>query len=596
MNRKIIIAVVLMLAGCLFEPSLSTARRQRGQSVQPKAIRRTALLIGNSNYDKGPLRNPANDARAMGNILKDLGFDVTLQFNLNLRQMDEAVRGFGQKIKDGGVGLFYFAGHGVQVDGVNYLAPVGARVEKEQDVKFEMLDIGRVTAEMEAAKNGLNILVLDACRNNPFIRAFRSPNPGLAPINAPSGTYIAFATAPGTTASDGKGENGLYTQELLTNLKQPGLRLEDVFIRTRVAVKKKSNDMQVPWENGALEGVVILNLKGAADSTVAAAGAAGAAGTAGAAGASGATGGSGGSGASEGAKQFPKIRYSGIPLAALRSRKFTTASVDEKGQVTKREGGPAPYYLEDLGGGVKLEMVYIRGGSFQMGSPRTEPERDEEEIQHPVKVSSFWMGRYEVTQSQWIAVMGRLPECLAVSDNLDRGDDIPLTCIRWADAQEFIAKLNELLKLDKERGYSLPREAEWEYAARGGTTTPFPYGETIAPGLENYNWETAYAKGPTQTREKEYLVKVGSFVANPFGLYDMLGNASEWCEDWLDDYPTAGKGEQVDPTGPTEGFRHVVRGGDYGSSAFRCRPASRAGILPAFRPSISVGFRLVRRQ
>jgi formylglycine-generating enzyme required for sulfatase activity len=280
----------------------------------------------------------------------------------------------------------------------------------------------------------------------------------------------------------------------------------------------------------------------------------------------------------------------------LRSGKFTTASVDEKGQVTKRESGPSPYYLEDLGGGVKLEMVYIRGGIFQMGSPRTEPERDEDEIQHPVRVSSFWMGRYEVTQAQWIAVMGRLPECLAVSDNLDRGDDIPLTCIRWADAQEFIAKLNELLKLDKERGYSLPREAEWEYAARGGTTTPFPYGETIAPGLENYNWETAYAKGPTQAREREYLVKVGSFVANPFGLYDMLGNASEWCEDWLDEYPTASKGDQVDPTGPAEGYRHIVRGGDYGSSAARCRPASRAGILPAFRPSISVGFRLVRRR
>jgi formylglycine-generating enzyme required for sulfatase activity len=569
MNRKLILAAVLVSAGCLFEPPISTAQQQRGQTIQSKAVQRTALVIGNSNYEQGPLRNPANDARAMGNTLKDLGFNVMLHFNLNLRQMDDAVRDFGQKIKDGGVGLFYFAGHGVQVDGVNYLAPVGARVEKEQDVKFEMLEIGKVTAEMEVAKNGLNILILDACRNNPFMRAFRSQNSGLAPINAPSGTYIAFATAPGTTASDGEGENGLYTQELLTNLKQPGLRLEDVFIRTRVAVKKKSNDIQVPWENGALEGVVILNGNGAADS---------AAGTA------------------ESSPKFPKIRYPGIPLSTLRSGKFTTASVDEKGQVSKREAGPAQFYSEDLGNGVKLEMVYIRGGSFQMGSPRTEPERDEDEIQHPVKVSSFWMGRFEVTQSQWIAIMGRLPQCLAVSDNLDRGDDIPLTCIRWEDAQEFIAKLNELLKLDKQRGYSLPREAEWEYAVRGGTTTPFPYGATIAPGLENYNWESAYANGPTQPRVHQYLVKVGSFVANPFGLYDMLGNASEWCEDWLGEYPTASKGEQVDPTGPAEGERHVVRGGEYGSSAFRCRSASRAGILPSFRPSISVGFRLVRRQ
>ncbi len=569
MNRRIILAAVLMLAGCLFDQSLSAAQQQRGQTVEPKAIQRTALVIGNSNYGQGKLRNPSNDARAMGNTLKDLGFEVALKFNLNLRQMDEAVRAFGQKIKDGGIGLFYFAGHGVQVEGVNYLAPVGALVEKEQDIKFEMLAIGKVTAEMEAAKNGLNILILDACRNNPFLRAFRSPDVGLAPINAPSGTYIAFATAPGTTASDGEGDNGLYTQELLTNLKQPGLRLEDVFIRTRVSVKKKSNDIQVPWENGALEGVVILNGKGAANTTA---------------------------GAAASSLPLPKIRYSGIPLSTLRSAKFTTASVDEKGQVSKREAGPASSYLEDLGNGVKLEMVYIRGGSFQMGSPRTEPERDEDEIQHPVKVSSFWMGRYEVTQSQWIAVMGRLPRCLAVSDNLDRGDDIPLTCVTWLEVQEFIDKLNELLKLDKEKGYSLPREAEWEYAARGGTTTPFPYGATIAPGLENYDWGTSYANGPTQARNNQYLVKVGSFVANPFGLYDMLGNASEWCEDWLGEYPTAGKGEQLDPTGPSEGERRVIRGGEYGSSARGCRSATRAGILPTYRPLISMGFRLVRRQ
>jgi formylglycine-generating enzyme required for sulfatase activity len=568
MNRKIYLVVVLMLAGCLFEPALSTAQQQRGQTVRPNAVQRTALVIGNSNYEQGPLRNPANDARAMGNTLKDLGFEVTLNFNLDLRQMDEAVRAFGQKIKDGGVGLFYFAGHGVQVDGVNYLAPVSAKVKKEQDVKFEMLDIGKVTAEMEAAKNGLNILILDACRNNPFTRAFRSPNSGLAPINAPSGTYIAFATAPGTTASDGEGENGLYTQELLTNLKQSGLRLEDVFIRTRVAVKKKSNDLQVPWENGALEGVVILNDKGASNPTA---------------------------GAVAASPKFPKIRYLGIPPSALRSRKFTTASVDEKGQVSKREAGPASFYLEDLGNGVKLEMVFIRGGSFQMGSPRTEPRRDEDEIQHPVKVSSFGMGRYEVTQSQWIALMGRLPQCIADS-NLAEGDDIPVTCVTWVEAQKFIAKLNERLKLDKGNGYSLPREAEWEYAARAGTTTPFPYGPTIAPGLENYNWGTAYADGPTQPREYKDHVKVGNFVANPFGLYDMLGNAEEWCEDWLGEYPTASEREQVDPTGPAKGEKRVVRGGGYRSPAISCRVADRGGIIPDYEyPSTSVGFRLVRR-
>jgi len=355
----------------------------------------------------------------------------------------------------------------------------------------------------------------------------------------------------------------------LTNLKQPGLRLEDVFIRTRVAVKKKSNELQVPWENGALEGVVILNDKGASGPPA---------------------------GAVAASPKFPKLRYLGIPPSALRSGKFTTASVDEKGQVSKREAGPAPFYLEDFGNGVKLEMVFIRGGSFQMGSPRTEPRRDEDEIQHPVRVSSFWMGRYEVTQSQWIAVMGRLPQCIADS-SLAEGADIPVTCVTWVEVQKFISKLNELLKLDKGNGYSLPREAEWEYAARAGTTTPFPYGPTIAPGLENYNWGTAYADGPTQPREYKDHVKVGSFVANPFGLYDMLGNAEEWCEDWLGEYPTASEGEQVDPTGPAKGEKRVVRGGGYRSPAIACRAADRGGIVPDYdSPSTSVGFRLVRRR
>jgi formylglycine-generating enzyme required for sulfatase activity len=415
------------------------------------------------------------------------------------------------------------------------------------------------------------------------VRSFRSPSPGLAPVNAPSGTYIAFATAPGTTASDGDGANGLYTQELLANLKQPGLRLEDIFIRTRVSVKKKSNDVQVPWENGALEGVIVLNGKGGSDpttlepsppSTTSAAPTAAA------------------------FTKAPVISYSGIPLSTLRSEKFTTASVDEKGQVTKREAGPASYYTEDLGNGVKLEMVYIRGGGFQMGSPRGEAERDEEEIQHQVKVSSFWMGRYEVTQAQWLAVMGRLPYQLGINEAMPKGDDLPITCASWVEVQKFIANLNELLKLKKGKGYCLPREAEWEYASRAGTTTPFPFGATITPELANYSWETSYANGPTRDREQKYanIMKVGSFPANALGLYDMVGNVSEYCEDWLGEYPPPGKGEQIDPTGATEGERRVVRGCEYGDSAKSCRSARRVGYIPdTDRYADSVGFRLVRR-
>jgi formylglycine-generating enzyme required for sulfatase activity len=369
---------------------------------------------------------------------------------------------------------------------------------------------------------------------------------------------------------------------LLVNLKQRGLRLEDIFIRTRVAVKKKSEDTQVPWENGSLEGVVVLNNMGGVDTTVEAS----------------APSVEAPASSVEASAPLPTIRYSGIPLSALRSRPFVTASVDENAQVKKREAGPASFYLEDLGNGVKLEMVFIRGGSFQMGSPRTEAERDENEIQHPVRVSSFWIGRYEVTQAQWLAVMGRLPYQLSINEAMPKGDDLPITSVTWPEAQKFIDNLNEMLRLKKNRGYSLPREAEWEYAARAGTTTPFPYGVTITPELANYDWDTSYVNGPKQTREnKGYgnIMKVGSFVANPFGLHDMFGNAEEWCEDWLGEYPPPAKGEQKDPTGPSEGERRVIRGGEYGDSAKSLRSASRVGYLPNERFVDSTSFRIVRR-
>jgi formylglycine-generating enzyme required for sulfatase activity len=426
-------------------------------------------------------------------------------------------------------------------------------------MKFETMEIGKVTAEMEAAKNGLNILILDACRNNPFARAFRSQNSGLAPINAPSGTYIAFATAPGYTASDGAGANGLYTEELLTNLRQPGLRLEDIFIRTRVAVKKKSNEKQIPWENGSLEKVVILNESRAAQPATPA--------------------------------EALSFRTE-IPISALRSGKFMTGVVDEKGTVTKREAGPRQYYEEDLGDGVKLEMVWIPGGRFQMGSPDSEPKRDQGETQHWVTISGFWMGRFEVTQRQWRAIMGRVPDRIA-GDRFT-GPDLPLVCVSWFEMKEFISELNEILKLKPGRGYSLPTESEWEYAARAGTTTAFPYGPTISPEFENYDWDSEYNNGPKKEGKPDVIVKVGSYVANPFGLFDMFGNAEEWCEDWLAPYPNGRKGELTDPTGPATGERRVVRGGGYNSSAYSCRSARRVGIEP-HNQSIWVGFRLVLR-
>ncbi len=216
---------------------------------------RVALVIGNSDYTAGPLLNPVNDARAMARVLRETNFEVLEYENVhNMADMKRVIREFGEKIQNGGVGLFYYAGHGIQLNGKNYLIPVEAEIYREEEVEYESVDVGFVLAQMESARNRMNIIILDACRNNPFARSWRSASQGLAFVSAPAGTLIAYATEPGSVASDGTGENGLYTQELLKQIKQPGLKIEDVFKNVRVNVMKYSGDLQIPWESSSLVG------------------------------------------------------------------------------------------------------------------------------------------------------------------------------------------------------------------------------------------------------------------------------------------------------------------------------------------------------
>jgi hypothetical protein len=233
---------------------LTYAQERQLTLESPVSEQRVALVIGNSAYEVSPLKNPVNDARDVAQTLTALGFQVIHKDNLNQVEMKRVIRDFGEKIKNGGVGLFYFAGHGVQVNGANYLIPVGAVIEKQQEVEYEAVDVGFVLAQMENAKTRMNIVILDACRNNPFARSFRSESNGLASINAPSGTLIAYATAPGSVASDGDGKNGLFTQELLFNMRTIGLGVEDVFKRARSSVREKTQGKQTPWESSSLVG------------------------------------------------------------------------------------------------------------------------------------------------------------------------------------------------------------------------------------------------------------------------------------------------------------------------------------------------------
>jgi formylglycine-generating enzyme required for sulfatase activity len=278
---------------------------------------------------------------------------------------------------------------------------------------------------------------------------------------------------------------------------------------------------------------------------------------------------------------------SGLPLSALRSAPITTATVGDDGRVTRQQAGPIQFYQEDLGGGVKLEMVAVPGGRFQMGAPSVESMRPNDEDQHWVRVSDFWIGRYEVTQAQWKAVMSNLPPNMVGLGSEFIGDDLPVVRVSWEEAQEFIRKLNARLS---DANYRLPREAEWEFAARAGKSTPFGFGATITPEIVNYNGNVPYgnaAKGKYQ----QHPTPVGSLgVANAFGLFDMHGNVWEWCEDRYGPYPFT---EVADPMGPGIGAGRVYRGGGWQDIAIDCRSARRNGLPPGARYYF-IGFRLLR--
>jgi len=250
MTIRALFAAVLLLSGMAVH-----AQKPAPTSAATGNESRLALVIGNSSYSDAPLANPVNDANAIAKTLQSLGFKVMLRTNVSQSQMRQAVREFGDALhSQRGVGLFYFAGHGMQINSRNFLIPVGTDIRREYEIEDQSVDAGSVLAMMQSAKARVNIVILDACRNNPFARSFRSGTVGLAPMQAPAGTLLAFATAPGEVASDGSGANGLYTQHLLQNLTTPGLKIEDVFKNVRASVRRDSGNRQTPWENTSLEG------------------------------------------------------------------------------------------------------------------------------------------------------------------------------------------------------------------------------------------------------------------------------------------------------------------------------------------------------
>lgn len=255
--RRLTILATLLIACNLL--AFSQTDRQLQRQGENQSEKRTALVIGNGSYKQVPsLDNPVNDATDIAAALKGLDFEVITGTDRDLVQMSRLIREFGKKLaQNKGVGLFYYAGHGVEVSGRNFLIPVDADIARESETQYNAIDVNLILTEMDDANNGFNIVILDACRNNPFSRGWSRgvDTGGLASVNAPTGTYIAYAAAPGKTASDGTGtRNGIFTGALLKNLKRPGLKLEEVFKATREEVMALTRRKQVPWELSSFQG------------------------------------------------------------------------------------------------------------------------------------------------------------------------------------------------------------------------------------------------------------------------------------------------------------------------------------------------------
>ncbi len=243
--------VPLRIIGFLFAALVLLAAPARAEP-------RVALVIGNSNYggDLGQLPNPANDARLMAKTLRGIGFTVVEAEDADQNQMKRAIQDFSAQLAgagDGATGLFFYAGHGLQVAGTNYLIPIHAKIAREGDVDIEAVPVDLVMKQMAFAESAVNIVILDACRNNPLSRGFRSVTRGLAdPAVRPMGSFIAYSTAPGDVAEDGKGANSPYTTALATAITRPGASINDIFQDVRGQVLTATNRKQVPWDSSSL--------------------------------------------------------------------------------------------------------------------------------------------------------------------------------------------------------------------------------------------------------------------------------------------------------------------------------------------------------
>ena len=463
--------------------ALAAALAAQDRRVEPVAQgpRRLALAIGNNAYRDHPLQNAVNDAQAVRAALADVGFDVDLKLNTGMAQLEQAASEFAARVRPGDVAVFYYSGHGMQVGDQNYLIPVDFEARTAVDAKYKSYAASRIQENLEAAGVAIEIIILDACRDNPY-RGLRSGSGGLAAMQAGKGTYIAFATGPGRTADDNaSGRNGLFTGALVEALRQPGLTLDQVFNRVRARVAAARPE-QVPWSSSNVLGEFYFRagapvsaapdleawetVRATSDPRL----------------------------FEQFLKEYPASQYAGaarLKLAALGAEAAAPAPAI-------RPPGPAKVRSK-VNPKDGLTYVWIPPGRFTMGcSPGDLECANDEKPARPVAIArGFWLGETLVTQAAWKRVTGSDPSYF-------KGDDQPVEQVNWDDSQRYCAAI----------GGRLPTEAEWEYAARAGNAAA-RYGD-----LDSIAWYAGNSRNETHpVKQKE---------PNAWGLYDMLGNLLEW--------------------------------------------------------------------
>ncbi|MEO0446854.1 MAG: SUMF1/EgtB/PvdO family nonheme iron enzyme, partial [Verrucomicrobiota bacterium] len=515
---------------------------------QGSAAERVALVIGNNDYPVESafpdLNNCINDARLIAQTLSTVGFEVIAVYDADVSEMDDALSRFEEKITKGGTALIYFAGHGIEFEGKNYLMGSNAMFERRSRLTREAKEAEVFASAMVLAGAKSAFLFLDCCREIPQDPEWASRGPrryGLGQIEIEGDIMISMAAAPGKMALEPTrpGSNSPYAAALAKWIPS-GLHHRDLLQQVRQDVHEVTGGAQRAWERGSfLEDFYFADRHSGMRPS------------------------------------DPEVRVRVIrdPFGADRGMKGTRA-----GEV--RTFG-------------EIEMVWCPPTGeqgFLMGSPEDEEGRYYEEKQHRVVLSKgFWLAKTECTQGQWESVMGGNPS------RFEGSKDLPVETVSWEDVQEWLVMMNREHPLPKGWEWELPTEAQWEYGCRAGTATACSFGEG-ASELHSFGnfWPKTIIRSPWQDKPQDdgvgkATVEVGSYEPNRWGLYDMHGNVYEWCSEWFG-YGENEGGAKRDPAGAEDGTYRVKRGGSFYSYARECRAASRYRVRPESRSRIT-GFR-----